>query len=313
VVQPALISTALRAINQQLGRGISLDEAENFINGACFEKIARTPIISDLVNKSAVMSIVQSLIGKVHATHAGQIALRFPGFQAMSTDSGEMCPNVGWAHGWHIDGMGEKRTPGQIGNFTCLLGVFLEDVMTDFSGNLIVHPGGHHLMEHHFRTNGPTECERLGQSALPKFAPLPTPRMVKGRAGDVVICHYLMPHSVAPNLSPHLRYVVYFRLSNVVHHGYRPEALQDAWLDWTGMRSFVTARRSKQAFGPYGYASPDPADEQTALLRAQADPLFDAHKWEEARPLYRRLVDLRPFDSIMCMRPPLLRFLVRTD
>ena len=80
-----------------------------------------------------------------------------------------------------------------------------------------------------------------------------------------MICHYLLAHSVAPNLSPHIRFAVYFRLFSPTHTpgSYRPAAMQDAWLDWHGIRAFVHQRRAQLPYAKrpqYGHARPRPVD-----------------------------------------------------
>jgi hypothetical protein len=48
---------------------------------------------------------------------------------------------------------------------------------------------------------------------LPPLA-LDNPTELIAGAGDVVLSHYELPHSVAPNLSPNIRYAVYYRLAH---------------------------------------------------------------------------------------------------
>ena len=51
------------------------------------------------------------------------------------------------------------------------------------------------------------------------------------REGDVVLAHYMLAHSIAPNCGPNIRYQVYFRVNarrpEQVHH---PEPMLDLWL-----------------------------------------------------------------------------------
>jgi hypothetical protein len=92
---------------------------------------------------------------------------------------------------------------------------------------------------------------------------LAPPHQIRGKAGDIIFAHYCMPHTVrrghatcglspylimliflatcgvccvqvAPNVSPNIRYAVYFRLSSVSHAPgtFRREALTDIWLDY---------------------------------------------------------------------------------
>lgn len=86
------------------------------------------------------------------------------------------------------------------------------------------------------------------------------------RAGDVIIANYCLAHNVAPNISPFIRYGIYFRISSSAHGSrkksstgpqqsltgrnasdmkHRPESMLDVWLDWPGLRQHV--RRSASA------------------------------------------------------------------
>ena len=101
---------------------------------------------------------------------------------------------------------------GTIGNFTMLLGVLLSDVPAPLMGNLTVWPGTHQLYEDVFPGARPAV---LLQGMPPVEMPAPDP--VTGRAGDVVLVHYQVAHGVGPNVSPHTRYMIFFRLSHADH------------------------------------------------------------------------------------------------
>ncbi len=51
------------------------------------------------------------------------------------------------------------------------------------------------------------------------------------------------PHTAAPNVSPHPRYAIYFRLRHVDHQDQRLETLTDIWREWDGMREIVARHR----------------------------------------------------------------------
>ncbi|HEX6970994.1 MAG TPA: phytanoyl-CoA dioxygenase family protein, partial [Limnochordia bacterium] len=102
-----------------------------------------------------------------------------------------------------------------------------------FSGNLTVWPGTHRLYEAYFREHGP---EAL-LNGMPPIE-LPEPVQLTGRAGDVVLCHYQLAHGVAMNVSPHVRYAVYFRLTYSERQDWRAP-MTDIWLEWPGMRDVL--------------------------------------------------------------------------
>ncbi|MCY3710536.1 MAG: hypothetical protein OXG26_16725 [Caldilineaceae bacterium] len=58
-------------------------------------------------------------------------------------------------------------------------------------------------------------------------------------AGDAFFVHYQIAHCASPNVSPHPRYAIYFRLRHVNLKAQLYEALTDIWLEWDGMREIV--------------------------------------------------------------------------
>ncbi len=223
VVPRIMVDRALNAINASLGEGIDPAQLTKFRAQSYCPELQRTPVITDLVNKTPALELATQLIGELKPITGGQIALRFPG--------GGDPPKV---HGPHLDGM---YTPtngvpeGKINSFTMLLGVMLSDVPEPFMGNLAVWPGTHQRYETYFREHGP-------ESLLNGMPPiqLPEPRQMLGRAGDIVLCHYQLAHSIAQNASPHVRYAIYFRLHHVNHEAQWKQAMTDIWLEWPGMQ-----------------------------------------------------------------------------
>jgi ectoine hydroxylase-related dioxygenase (phytanoyl-CoA dioxygenase family) len=116
--------------------------------------------------------------------------------------------------------------------FTLLVGVLLSDQVAPDAGNLVVWPGSHLLYAEHFRRHG----GRSLLDGLPEV-PLPEPEPVLGRAGDLVLCHYQLAHAGGPNLSPHVRYSVYFRVKAAGHDSRRWECLEHPWREWTALAS----------------------------------------------------------------------------
>jgi len=115
-----------------------------------------------------------------------------------------------------------------------LIGVALSDVSEPFAGNLTVWPRTHHLYEQYFREHGP---EALLQGMPP--VTLPEPVHLTAKTGDVMLCHYELAHTAAPNASPHVRYAIYFRALHVDHDQQWKQAMTDIWMEWPGMRSLV--------------------------------------------------------------------------
>ena len=228
VVPQVMVDKTLHAVNSSVGQGMNIDDMVTFRSRSYCPELQRSPVISDLLNKTPAWSLAESAIGsgKIKPVNAGQIALRFPTVQ-------DPPPKPGG----HLDGMHSPHNgvpSGVIRNFTMLVVIYLCDVPDPYSGNFTVWPGTHHIYETYFREHGP---ESLLQG-MPKVE-TPEPEQITGKAGDVVLCHYQIKHGAAPNVSPNVRYAAIFRLRHTNHGDFRPETMTDLWLDWEGMQDIV--------------------------------------------------------------------------
>jgi hypothetical protein len=117
--------------------------------------------------------------------------------------------------------------------FNALVGVYLQAVPEEFCGNLVVFPGSHSLvadatrqpstmdllrregtfsLRHHFAHAAHTPA---GMAALHEKLPIISkPLQIIAEAGDVLVAHSSLPHSVAPNISSAIRYALYFRVNS---------------------------------------------------------------------------------------------------
>jgi len=229
VVTKKKVNAALRAINHSLGEGVDAADMQTFRAQSYCPELRRDPVITNLYNESHATTLAESLIGagKIKSINGGQIALRFPGMQETPAQPGP-----------HLDGMYSPTNgvpKGKINSFTMLLGIMLSDVSEDFAGNLAVWPGTHRIYEQYFREHGPESL----LNGMPLIE-LPQPVQLTGKAGDVVLCHYQLAHGVAQNISPHVRYAIYFRLHHVDHDARWKEAMKDIWLEWDGVRDLAT-------------------------------------------------------------------------
>jgi hypothetical protein len=224
VIPEKNLNVALRAINHSLGTGINPRDVPEFrANSFCPELRNRDPII-DLLIETPLWKLVESATerGKIKLSGGGQIALRFPVMEV----PGELHP--------HLDGLyrpGNKVPKGKIQSFTMLAGVYLSDVPNRYWGNFTAWPGTHRSFEKYFQEHGP---ETLLQG-LPKIK-MPEPVQLLGRAGDVFLCHYQLAHTVVVNVSPYIRYAVFFRLSHIYHDAHADKVFTDIWLEWPGIK-----------------------------------------------------------------------------
>jgi len=227
VVPRVMVDATLRAINHSVGQGMSADDMVTMRSQTYCRELTGTPVITNLFNATPAKALAESMIGvgNLKPVGGGQIALRFPGLQDPPPE-----PRG------HLDGM---HTPtngvpkGTIGNFTMLVGVLLSDLTQDYAGNFTVWPGTHHAYERYFRDHGP-------ESLLDGMPPvdLPQPQQIIGQAGDVVLVHYQLAHAAAVNVSPHVRYAIFFRLKHIDHDSDPKKRMGDIWMDWPGMGEF---------------------------------------------------------------------------
>jgi len=186
-------------------------------------------VITGLLNDTPAWSLAESAIGKgrIQPSRGGQIAIRFP-----------IAGDPELRLGGHLDGR-HSPTNGvpkdDIQNFTMLLGVALSDVDAEWSGNLALWPGSHVLYESYFREHGFEILRKGGQEGMPPIEE-PEAEQQMAKAGDVFLVHYQVKHGSVTNISPHPRYVIYFRLNHVDHDAQKFEALKDIWLEWEGIR-----------------------------------------------------------------------------
>jgi len=235
VVPQVMVDAALRAINHSLGEGLPAEQIITMRSQSYCKEIQNTPVIADLYNKTPALALAESLVGagKIKPVEAGQIALRFP---SLSDPPSPPRP--------HLDGM---YTPtngvpeGTIQNFTMLLGVLLSDLRAPYAGNFTVWPGTHHQYERYFQEHSPQSL----LNGMP-LIDLPEPTFITGNAGDVVLVHYELAHAASLNVSPHVRYAIFFRLTHCDHSAQKWESMTDIWLEYEGMREVVAAALARR-------------------------------------------------------------------
>jgi hypothetical protein len=220
------VEAALKAINHSLGeQGIAKDQIWTLRAQTFCPELVAAPAILDLYRETPVRALAEAAIGAGNVTppSTGQIALRFPQELAAPRDPYP-----------HIDGMPGPLngvTPGTLYHFTALAGVFLSDVDGPFHGNFTVWPGSHRTLEAHFRAHGTAGL----LEGFPSVQMAP-PRQLRARAGDVLLAHHQLAHGAAPNIGPHVRYAVFFRLAHRDHDPTSTATMIDIWREWEGLR-----------------------------------------------------------------------------
>jgi hypothetical protein len=145
-----------------------------------------------------------------------------------------------WPHrpsGPHIDGLTPPEPDGRPGTFTVLAGIFLTDQTREDAGNLWVWPGSHQGTARYLRVHGPEAL--LSCVPYPPIA-LNPPRQVTGRAGDLLLAHYLLGHNMGGNVSAQVREVLYFRLRRAGHRARWREAVTDPWLEFEAVTAALS-------------------------------------------------------------------------
>jgi ectoine hydroxylase-related dioxygenase (phytanoyl-CoA dioxygenase family) len=231
-VPDLMIDEALQTINHSMGEGIPPDQIQIYRSRSYCPEVQSSTAITDLFNKTPAKDLVGSImdIDRIHPITSGQIALRFP------ASGSEPRP----AHP-HLDGMYSPTNgvkAGQISNFTALVCVMLSDVTGDHAGNLSVWPKTHHQYEAYFQEHG---AEALLDGMPP--IELPEPVQVTGKRGDIVIAHYNLAHGVTPNISPNIRYAVFFRMKHLdINETNWQRPMEDIWMHWPGIQAYRNGR-----------------------------------------------------------------------
>lgn len=237
IVPRELVKAALRKIHLSLDtHGLPPELIQRYKLRSYCPELCDTPAIMDLFYRSPLWEIANTAIsmGRVVTQDGGQIALRFP-----ATATAETWPHLDGVR-VVVDGISNGNPPGVLNSFTALVGVFLSDVTQPDAGNFVVWPGTHHKYQKFFQKHGHQSLfEQVPQIALPPA------HQVLARAGDAVICHYQLGHHFANNLSPHIRYAVFFRLAHSKHETQKIECLTDIWREWEGLRDYLQDPRTR--------------------------------------------------------------------
>jgi hypothetical protein len=187
-----------------------------------FPESAQAPALLALLTESPALALAEGLTGPgtLEVPWQVQVALNIPAF-----------PHRPGMH--HIDGA-PAEADGRPGTFTLLAGVLMSDQRDEDAGNLWVWPGTHLRHARYFREHGPDAF--FAAAGYPPIQ-LPEPEQIRGRAGDLLLAHYLLGHNIGGNTSARTRRAVYFRVKRFGHDPRWREFLQDPWLDYDTVRA----------------------------------------------------------------------------
>ena len=122
--------------------------------------------------------------------------------------------------------------------------MLLSDVEQEEHGNFMVWPGTHITMASWFAEHGTTVADvQVVYDAVAEIAAKgPAPVVVCGKAGDLLLAHYLLLHTGSRHTGPDIRYAAYFRLRSEDHETLGDAVYTDVWAEWDTIR----ARRSER-------------------------------------------------------------------
>lgn len=230
MIPPSVVRAAKRAINVDLAaKGLDAHRYGEYESSSFCPSLRGDRAILDLVAEPGLWSTIEQLLGpgRVAAPSRTQIALRFP--EPTGEHAGAVFPVP------HVDGFPHplNRIPaGTVKSYSILVACHLSDTLAADSGNFSVWPGTHLANGRQFAESG-TENFDGGRSCTQGS----WRQQIYARAGDVTLMHYLLGHHPVPNLSPEIRYTVFFRVSTTGLQERWREAIIDPWSEWSGMRS----------------------------------------------------------------------------
>jgi hypothetical protein len=219
VVPPESVVRATRTIDTMIERRPPGAEVRG--HHFYFPEAVKVPALRDILTASPAWAYAESLTGAgtLEEPWQVQVALTIP-------------PYPHRPGGPHIDGF-PPEPDGRPGTFTMLAGILMSDQSEENAGNLWVWPGTHVTHAEYFREHGPDAF--FTAAGYPPVT-LPAPEQVRGRAGDLLLAHYLLGHNIGGNTAQAVRRTVYFRVKRTGHDPRWREFLQDPWLDYDPVR-----------------------------------------------------------------------------
>ncbi len=229
------VRQALRAINHSIGTvgKTGADAAAFRQDSFCFE-LRTSELLRDLFHGTRVQVLAEGFLGqaRVQPLQEVQIAPIFP------LPVGEPAPPLAG----HLDATGTGTNGMPVGgysrHFTLIVVIYLVPVPEPWHGNFTVWPGSHVETRDFFRRHG----HGMLVAGDPDIPLRGAPRMLTGKAGDVVLAHHLLQHVGGPNTSPQVRHAVIGRMAHVdvARLGYG--GFTEMWQEFEGISQYTTSR-----------------------------------------------------------------------
>ena len=210
------------------------------------DDVSKHSSIVNIMTDTELSRVIEQLIGRGCAEYPKrvQVALREPS---------EYWKSQGWdihssidAIPWHIDG-GEGPYASNGSPFTMLVGVCLSEgqqATEENHGQFLAWPRSHTILH-------PLVADRVRKGLITDpysvFNDIERPNIgepirVALSPGDAVIAHQRLGHTGGPNLGPHVRKNLYFRVKHVRHDTYlKSGELIDGWVwaEYQGVREVL--------------------------------------------------------------------------
>jgi len=220
-----LVLAALRAIHASFGKGFDVLPYRTTFR----DDVERDPSVLALLTGASTWAVASELVGRgkllLPPDLQGQVLPHFP---VAVRDEASVEELFGGSDGWHIDGMSEDR----LYPCTIVAGIALSDTPEPSMGQLVVWPGTHLLLCEVVRARGPSVLRF--EAKRPSLAPHAHVHL-RLRAGDAVFMHPMLAHSWSRNLSPHVRHMVYYRLTKTDHERERPRMFSEPFSLFEGV------------------------------------------------------------------------------
>ncbi len=229
VVDADRVEGALRIANHWLDTGFDSTQRDSYHSKSFAPEHTGDPEMLGLLTDTPAFGLAEHLVGQSLAPPTNsQITMRFPAEPGRPPEP----------FGAHLDGL---PTPlngvpfdGRVHGFTALAAVLLSDCPAGEHGNFTVWPGTHLEMARWFRADGTRvpDVDAFVTAVRDLADATSEPVSVVGRAGDLVLAHYLLLHGTGIHTGPHVRYVVFFRLKTPHYLDLGDAPLTDPWLEW---------------------------------------------------------------------------------
>jgi len=123
-----------------------------------------------------------------------------------------------------------------------LLGIALSTHAVENCGNFSVAAGAHKKVAAYLQQNNLTKEEEIIAKGVDcqKFT-TPASESLYLQKGDVVFCHHHLPTNIAPNVTPNIGYMVYFKLYSTSRPvgSFNAAALTSTWSEYDHLRTSI--------------------------------------------------------------------------